>query len=60
MGDVFFNGMYPFIDAGTGGHIDGMIAGAQAGLKIATAQTKIVPGHGPLGTRPSSRRSAAC
>ena len=53
MGDVFFNGMYPFIDASTGGQISGMIAGVDAGLKIANAQTKIVPGHGPLARRPS-------
>ena len=26
MGDLFLNGIYPFIDAGTGGNIDGMIA----------------------------------
>ena len=48
LGDVFFNGTYPFIDAATGGHIDGMIGGAERALKIADAQTKIVPGHGPL------------
>jgi glyoxylase-like metal-dependent hydrolase (beta-lactamase superfamily II) len=53
MGDVFFNGRYPFIDASTGGHINGMIAGVEAGLKIANAQTKIVPGHGALAQRPS-------
>ena len=28
MGDVYFNGVYPFIDAGTGGNINGMIDGA--------------------------------
>jgi glyoxylase-like metal-dependent hydrolase (beta-lactamase superfamily II) len=53
MGDVFFNGRYPFIDAGTGGRIDGMIAGVEAARKFVTAQTKIVPGHGPLGTAAS-------
>jgi glyoxylase-like metal-dependent hydrolase (beta-lactamase superfamily II) len=53
MGDVFFNGRYPFIDASTGGHINGMIAGVEAGLRIANAQTKIVPGHGTLAQRPS-------
>ncbi len=53
MGDVFFNGRYPFIDASTGGHIDGMIAGVRAAGEFVTAQTKIVPGHGPLGTRAS-------
>jgi cyclase len=51
MGDVFFNGMYPFIDASTGGHINGMIAGADQGLKLADRRTKIVPGHGPLGDK---------
>ncbi len=50
-GGVFFNGFYPFFDTSTGGNIDGTVAGANAGLKIGTAQTKIVPGYGPLGTR---------
>ena len=49
LGDVFFNGMYPFIDASTGGSIGGMITGATMGIKMADATTKIVPGHGPLG-----------
>jgi cyclase len=48
MGDVFFNGIYPFIDQGTGGSINGMIAGAAQGLKAVDRSTKIVPGHGPL------------
>ena len=47
-GDVFFNGIYPFIDAGTGGTIDGMIAGAERLLNLAGNATRIVPGHGPL------------
>jgi len=51
MGDVFFNGMYPFIDASTGGNIDGMIGGAERALKLVDSRTKVVPGHGPLGDR---------
>jgi glyoxylase-like metal-dependent hydrolase (beta-lactamase superfamily II) len=51
MGDVYFSGSYPFIDAGTGGHINGMIDGVQTALKSVDAQTKIVPGHGPPGNR---------
>jgi len=51
MGDVYFNGLYPFIDASTGGHINGMIDGVQAALKIVNGTTKIVPGHGPAGNR---------
>jgi cyclase len=53
MGDVFFNGGYPFIDASTGGTIDGMIDAVGLALKRVTATTKIVPGHGPLGSRMS-------
>jgi cyclase len=51
LGDVYFNGGYPFIDASTGGNIDGQIEGASLGLKIADGSTRIVPGHGPLGDR---------
>jgi glyoxylase-like metal-dependent hydrolase (beta-lactamase superfamily II) len=51
MGDTFFNGMYPFIDVDSGGSIDGMIAAADKGLSLSDAATKIIPGHGPLGTK---------
>jgi len=51
MGDIWFNGMYPFIDAGTGGNINGMILAAGAGINLVDADTKIVPGHGPMGDR---------
>lgn len=51
MGDIFFNGFYPFIDAGTGGTINGMIDGAGKALGMTNRTTKIVPGHGPLGDR---------
>lgn len=50
-GDVFFNGFYPFIDASTGGTINGMIRGADACLAVADDKTKIIPGHGPLGDK---------
>ncbi|MBZ5662481.1 MAG: MBL fold metallo-hydrolase [Acidobacteriia bacterium] len=51
MGDVFFNGTYCYIDAGTGGSIGGMIAGATRMLAMVDNDTKIVPGHGPLGNK---------
>jgi cyclase len=50
-GDVFFNGIYPFIDGSTRGNITGQIAGADKLLKMADAKTKIIPGHGPLGDK---------
>ncbi len=51
MGDTFFNGFYPVIDASTGGKIDGMIVAANKILPLADNTTKIVPGHGPLGNK---------
>jgi len=50
-GDLFFNGLYPFIDTSGGGGIDGMIAASARLLETAGESTKIVPGHGPLATR---------
>jgi cyclase len=57
MGDLFFNGMYPYIDPGTGGTIDGMIAAADKILSLADNDTKIVPGHGPLGNKADLMKS---
>jgi glyoxylase-like metal-dependent hydrolase (beta-lactamase superfamily II) len=51
LGDLFFNGMYPFIDVSTAGNINGMIGAAERALSLADAQTRIVPGHGPLADR---------
>jgi cyclase len=51
MADLFFNGMYPYIDPGTGGTITGMIAAADKILSLADNDTKIVAGHGPLGNK---------
>jgi cyclase len=48
MGDVYFNGMYPFIDASSGGTVEGVIAACDQGLALAKPGTRIIPGHGPL------------
>jgi cyclase len=56
VGDTFFNGFYPFIDGGTGGSVHGMIAANNKMLALADSQTKIVPGHGPLGDKASLTR----
>jgi glyoxylase-like metal-dependent hydrolase (beta-lactamase superfamily II) len=50
-GDIFFNGMFPYIDDGTGGSVSGMIAGATKLMAVGDNNTKVVPGHGPLGTK---------
>lgn len=51
MGDCFFNGLYPIIDTGTGGTVDGLIAALDRGLALSDARTRIVAGHGPVGGR---------
>jgi glyoxylase-like metal-dependent hydrolase (beta-lactamase superfamily II) len=48
MGDIHFNGLYPFIDYSSGGWIGGMIAGAKKALALTDEKTRIIPGHGPL------------
>ena len=51
-GDIVTLGTrYPNIDFANGGHIDGMIAGVDAYLKLVDDNTKIVPGHGPLASK---------
>lgn len=50
-GDLFFNGFYPFIDYSTGGEIDGMVTGLDRVLGLVGDDTKIIPGHGPLGRK---------
>jgi cyclase len=51
MGDIFFNGLYPYIDLDGGGSIQGMIDAVDLGLSLADQQTRIIPGHGMLSNR---------
>jgi glyoxylase-like metal-dependent hydrolase (beta-lactamase superfamily II) len=51
MGDIFFNGGYPFIDLESGGDMDGYIAAKEKVLEKVDDDTKIIPGHGPLASR---------
>jgi cyclase len=50
-GDVFFNGAYPLIDYSSGGSVNGYIDGMSKILLVAKDSTKIIPGHGPLGSK---------
>jgi glyoxylase-like metal-dependent hydrolase (beta-lactamase superfamily II) len=54
-GDIVFFGRYPNIDFLYGGSIDGMIRGVDLMISEARDDTKIVPGHGPVGTRAMMR-----
>jgi cyclase len=48
MGDIYFNGRYPFIDLSSGGSVDGTIAAVERTLPLIDETTRIIPGHGPL------------
>jgi glyoxylase-like metal-dependent hydrolase (beta-lactamase superfamily II) len=48
MGDVYNNAEYPFIDADSGGDLDGMILFCEAVLKEIGEDTIVIPGHGPV------------
>jgi glyoxylase-like metal-dependent hydrolase (beta-lactamase superfamily II) len=50
-GDLVFLNRYPNIDHFYGGTIDGQIRGADELLALVNEDTKIVPGHGPVGTK---------
>ena len=50
-GDLFSNGFYPNIDQSSRGWIGGMIAGVDTVLGLIGPKTRVVPGHGPLGSK---------
>ena len=51
MGDTFFNGLYPFIDASSKGEVNGVIKAVERILAMTNDDTKIIPGHGPLANK---------
>lgn len=48
MGDMYFNGLYPYVDLDAGGSVQGMVQAADLALSLADDTTRIIPGHGPL------------
>ena len=52
MGDLFFNKVtLPFIDLRSGGSAEGLLATVEKTLAMTDANTKFIPGHGPVATR---------
>ena len=51
MGDIYFNGTYPFIDLSAGGSINGMIRAVKNILLLCDRDTKVMPGHGHLSNK---------
>ena len=54
-GDLWFNGLYPFVDISSGGSVSGAIKTIKAILALADDDTRIIPGHGPLGDKQAMR-----
>lgn len=50
-GDLFVSDRFPFVDRSSGGSIHGIISAAERMLAVTNAQSKIIPGHGPLSDR---------
>jgi hypothetical protein len=48
--------IYPFIDVGSMGSIDGFIRSSEAVLARSDANTKIIPGHGALANKADMQR----
>jgi len=51
MGDLFFNGVIPFIDLKSGGSLAGMLENVEHVLAFVPDNAKIIPGHGPVATK---------
>jgi len=48
MGDLFINGMVPFVDAPGGGSVKGYIENIDYALAHVPPDVKVIPGHGPV------------
>jgi glyoxylase-like metal-dependent hydrolase (beta-lactamase superfamily II) len=47
-GDMFFQGMFPFMDVANGGNIENWVRQLDSLASSIPADAKIIPGHGPL------------
>jgi cyclase len=50
-GDLFVRYGYPFIDVGSGGGINGFINNLDKMMLIMDDNSKVIPGHGEMGTK---------
>lgn len=54
-GDLLFLGRYPVVDFTVGGSLAGMAAALERVEKAGNAQTRVIPGHGPVATKAELR-----
>ncbi len=50
LGDIFFNGSLPYIDTAGGGSLEGLLANVETVLSFLPEGSKLIPGHGPVGS----------
>lgn len=59
MGDLFFNGIFPVIDLGSGGSVRGYLDVMKDTYGKVNDTTKIIPGHGDIATKADLARQIA-
>ena len=52
MGDHLFSKRFPFVDVANGGTVAGLLRNLEQVLEMLPPDTKVIPGHGPLGGVP--------
>ena len=50
-GDIFFNGLFPVIDLGSGGSVHGYLDAMKDIQALVDDKTRIIPGHGEIATK---------
>jgi glyoxylase-like metal-dependent hydrolase (beta-lactamase superfamily II) len=56
LGDQFWNGLFPFVDIENGGTVQGYTSNVASSLTLIADDTRIIPGHGPLGSKADLER----
>ena len=56
LGDQFWNGLFPFVDIENGGTVQGYTTNVARSLSLVAEETRIIPGHGPLGSKADLER----
>lgn len=57
-GDLMFNGLFPYIDLGSGGDVKGYLAAQKQMLRLSDDNTKIIPGHGAIASKADLQAAA--
>jgi glyoxylase-like metal-dependent hydrolase (beta-lactamase superfamily II) len=56
VGDLYFNGLYPYIGVSSGGSISDMVTVLTHVLELIDDETIVIPGHGPLSSKSEMKK----